>query len=163
MSTSAGLILHVHKEDIGKELIFNPTLFEENNIPMSVTIPKSLDRIKPIKIEQEYLYIHEHWDGYIDCVGQILINSFNSYDLVLNLMLGGDISYLDSCYYPYFAFPREEDFNDLMPRQYDKLKKALESNYEDFFYLFDKDKWTYSTLNNETRLTSLKKAVDLNK
>ena len=44
------------------------------------------------------LQIYCHWDGYPEGVGEALQSGYNTYEQALALILGGDLSSLDSSY-----------------------------------------------------------------
>lgn len=78
------------------------------------------------------LQIYCHCDGYPEGVGEALQSGYNTYEQALALILGGDLSSLDtSCSYPY-SLGKGEDANRCAPTV---LSKA-ELN-EEYLYVFD--------------------------
>jgi hypothetical protein len=159
MSTRSCIIVKVRKEDIGKEMKFNEAL-----------LPVPLDRwqdkdhegkvwrdetgknlCKPVKINDQYIGIYCHWDGYPEGVGAALKEHFKDYNSVLNLIIGGSCSHIDGENVRHYANRQGEKWGHLKPHQM-KFKKDLINLFIDcwaeYAYLFDEEKgiWTYKTL-----------------
>ena len=78
------------------------------------------------------LQIYCHWDGYPEGVGEALQSGYNTYEQALALILGGDLSSLDSSYSCPYSLGKGEDAEDCAPSV---LSKA-ELN-EEYLYVFD--------------------------
>ena len=88
MATRSTICLVLDKSDIGKEL-----KFDESKLPEGIMYSNEyIGKIESVKLSDSVLEIYHHGDGYPDGVGRTLVDKFNTYDLVLNLLLGGDAS-----------------------------------------------------------------------
>ena len=78
------------------------------------------------------LQIYCHWDGYPEGVGKALQSGYNSYEKVLALILGGDLSSIEDSYSCPYSLGEGEDANDCAPvvLQNPKLN-------EEYLYVFD--------------------------
>lgn len=102
-----------------------------------------------IKTEQEqFLTIYNHFDGYLDHLGQMLLDHYNQFQSVFDLISCGDVSFVDSTLYTckFYHRDRNEDWGYVAPRQSDSREqldvtlKQLSGSYQ---YLFENDKWYY--------------------
>ena len=78
------------------------------------------------------LQIYCHWDGDPEGVGEALQSGYNTYEQALALILGGDLSSLDSSYSCPYSLGKGEDADCCAPNV---LQKA-ELN-EEYLYVFD--------------------------
>lgn len=87
----------------------------------------------------EYMTIYCHWDGYIDGVGQYLLDYYNSFGKALELILGGDISSIQEtsrgC--EYYAKRDDEDWVRIMP----SFSETPPKKTEDYLYIFEDGRW----------------------
>ena len=158
MSTRSCIIVKVRKEDIGKEMKFNEGLLP---VPLDKWQDKDHEGkvwrdetgknlCKPVVINNQYIGIYCHWDGYPEGVGAELKEHFKDYNSVLNLVLGGSCSSLDGNV-RHYANRQGEKWEYLKPQQM-KSKKDLtslfKSSWAEYAYLFDEAKgiWTYKDL-----------------
>ena len=81
------------------------------------------------------LQIYCHYDGYLQGVGKELLNSFNSYDKVLNLILDGDVSYIEEGYAKHYV-ELGEDWESNRPEQ-----KTEPRRNQDYLYVFKDGVW----------------------
>ena len=100
------------------------------------------------------LQIYCHWDGYPEGVGEALQSGYNTYEQALALILGGDLSSLDtSCSYPY-SLGKGEDASRCAPT----VLSEPELN-EEYLYVFDykTNQWfvQYAYGEDENKLTPL--------
>ena len=135
MSTTAGIIVKVRKEDIGRFRKCDPTKLRlrtkkdlkarydiiypgnkykkerKERIDWSLkfeplpTVKGMLEATKRVKLP-EYLEIYVNWDGYPSGVGNELKTNYGTYDLALNLALAGDFSTIVEGSVPYACSKR---------------------------------------------------------
>ena len=157
MSTRSCIIVKVRKEDIGKEMKFNEALLP---IPLDNWDCKDFDGnvyrkeggknlCKPVVINEQYLAIYCHWDGYPSGVGAELKEHFTDYQKALNLVIGGSVSALDSRYVRHYANRQGEKWDYLKPTQGKTQKEVLKPfDWSEYAYLFDEARggWVYKPL-----------------
>jgi hypothetical protein len=93
------------------------------------------------------LSVYHHYDGYPEWLGRILNTHYNTYDKVVELIDGGDMSSCwtesrwdnsaDGSYGPEYYSGRGED----CPPRYDENLKEYLSEGEEYAYLFKNDEW----------------------
>lgn len=93
-------------------------------------------KIKDGKKEGQYAFVYCHFDGYLEGVGERLKNEYNSYDEIVELVQGGDMSFPGT---PYTS--RGEDYNDLKPKIVEDINKTFRQEYT---YIWRDDKLIYS-------------------
>lgn len=160
MSTRSTIIIKVKDEDIGKHLTFDSSKLptQEDNWGIDGCNDKSIDGVT---IEKKYLAIYCHSDGYLDGLGKTLTEKFTDYETVLNLIVGGDVSYIDKNSILRYATRNEEfkiqnkivqedsTWDELKPSQKDSFEYFCDSKcMNDFVYLFENNCWSYCTFNN---------------
>ena len=157
MSTRSVIIVKVRKEDIGKEMKFNEALLP---IPLDKWDYEDLDGnvwrreggknlCEPVVINEQYLAIYCHWDGYPSGVGAVLKEKFLDYHSVLNLVIGGACSALHSASVRHYANREGEQWDYLKPTQGKTQKEVLEPfGWSEYAYLFDEARggWVYKPL-----------------
>ena len=157
MSTRSVIIVKVRKEDIGKEMKFNEAMLP---VPLDNWDCKDLDGnvyrkeggknlCKPVVINEQYLAIYCHWDGYPSGVGAELKEHFTDYQKALNLVIGGSVSALDSRYVRHYANRQGEKWDYLKPTQGKTQKEVLKPfDWSEYAYLFDEARggWVYKPL-----------------
>ena len=137
MATRSNICLKLRKEDIGKVKHFNV-----NMLPKNKDYDSSYESsIEDVKLDCEYLQIYHHWDGYPSSLGETLLNYFNDYDTILNLLLGGDASSINEQIIIQYASSRNEDWEFTQPKKYNSPKQ-----WEEYLYLFKNGRW-YVTSN----------------
>lgn len=158
MSTRSVIIVKVRKEDIGKEMKFNEAM-----------LPVALDNwdykdpttgevwrkeggenlCEPVVINEQYLAVYCHWDGYPSGVGAVLKEKFLDYHSALNLVIGGACSALDSAYVRHYANRQGEKWEYIKPTQGKTQKEVLKPfTWSEYAYLFDEARggWVYKPL-----------------
>ena len=135
MATRSTICLVLRKEDIGKEL-----KFDESKLPKGKMYSNEyIHKLESVKLEQPILEIYHHFDGYPDVVGETLVNEFNDYDSVLNLMLGGDASSINGEMVEQYCAARGEEWEHNKPQQTNVCMLK-----EEYVYKFDEDgKWYF--------------------
>lgn len=137
MSTRSFIILKVRKEDIGKEISFNP-----ENLPVPVkewSNEKGNELSQPVKIEKEYIGIYCHWDGYREGVGAALKAKFTDYDAILNLIVGGSCSCITDEYVCRYGNRAGEEWEYIDPWQGND-KNEQPDCWQEYVYLFEEGK-----------------------
>lgn len=158
MSTRSCIILKLRKEDIGKKM-----KFQEGLLPVPLDKWQDKDRegnvwrdetgknlCKPVEINNQYIGIYCHWDGYPEGVGADLKRHFKDYYSVLNLILGGSCSAIGSNV-RHYANRQGEKWEDITPKQgkYQKdLVDLFNHSWCDYAYLFDeaRGEWVFKEL-----------------
>ena len=138
MSTTSTIYVKVRKEDKGKALkcdLSKITLSFNN--PFDIKVEEIERKIRPIKLNKDYIRIYVNWSGDVNGVGRELLNNYD-YEKALNLILLGDESSIIGGCEPYVGrtdYP--EKWKDIKPMTLEKVKQ-----YEMFTYLLDDDdKW----------------------
>ncbi len=148
MSTRSFIIVKVRKEDIGKVMKFNENLLpkpldkwqdkdREGNVWRDET---GKDLCKPVEIDNQFIGIYCHWDGYPEGVGSELATFFKDYNSVLNLILGGSCSSIDGGVVRHYANRQQEKWEYLVPSQGKSqaaLAKIGRQSWAEYAYCFD--------------------------
>ena len=93
MSTRSNIIVKVRKEDIGKYVMFSKKRLGVELSDWDIYGDTSeKEKAVPVKLRKNYIGVYCHCDGYPDGLGKVLLEKFNSYDSVLNLVAGGSCS-----------------------------------------------------------------------
>lgn len=134
MSTNSRIFLKLKEEDKGKIKKAEKTLIDINECNHETP---------SVKLDGDYISIYCHWDGYVEGVGKALLKYHNTYDHILNMLLFGDLSYVEKSIKAYYAWRgnRIERWDIVQP----KLTNNTEL-YESYNYLFDYEtnKWYVS-------------------
>jgi len=158
MSTRSCIILKVRKEDIGKLKL----KFDVSKLPVPLGKWEYKDGdgkvwrdesgknlCRPVPINNQYIGIYCHWDGYPSGVGAALKNHFKDYDSVLNLILGGSCSAIDDSV-RHYANRVGEQWRYLAPKQGSSQKDLISyfSNaWVEYAYLYDESRgWRYKDI-----------------
>ena len=139
MSTRSAIIIKVKKEDLGTTKEFDNS---------KLTLRKwegdkdAVELCKPVKIKHNYAGIYCHFDGYPDGVGMVLKKSFSDYDKLLNLIVGGDCSYIEDKAAKRYANRDGEKWDYLQPKQGDTAESVINAIDDEYAYVFEDGKWT---------------------
>lgn len=137
MATRCNIFVKIRKEDSGKTLRID--LDKITGAESLKNLEFKTSRFKEVTLEHDYIGIYNHWDGYPEGgVGLTLQNHYNSYDLALNLVLGGNVSTINTTYKPYICMG-DANWESEEPRQQDTEPKPTES----YLYLFDNNQWWF--------------------
>ena len=138
MSTNANIIVKVKKSDIGLVALYDA---KKLDVPESHWDDLFNGIEEKVKIDNEYIGIYCHWDGYIAGVGYALKEHFKTYEKALNLVLGGSCSYIDDDgSIMRYATRKGENWNSLQPKQSDN---PMELANQEFNYLFEDGSWKW--------------------
>ena len=92
------------------------------------------------------LSVYHHWDGYPEWLGVTLQRKFDTYDLVAELLDGGDVSCIDST--TDWNLDKVENhvqyYNDRGEDTEPRLDTTVEdylANGEEYAYLFENNEW----------------------
>lgn len=157
MSTRSVIIVKVHKEDIGKEMKFNEAMLP---VPLDKWKFKDatgevwrdesgVNLCKPVVINEQYIAIYCHWDGYPSGVGAVLKEKFFDYHSALNLVIGGACSALDEKYVRHYGNRDGEKWDYIKPVQGKTQKSVYDIfNWAEYAYLLDEARggWVYKPL-----------------
>ncbi len=132
MATRSNIAIVLKKEDIGKEM-----KFDVNKLPSGFTYDdECIDSVGSVTPTKPVLQIYHHWDGYPEGVGLGLLDGFNDYDSLLNLILGGDTSSILSNTIVQYCASRGEEWEDVKPQELDEPQLQ-----EEYVYKFENGKW----------------------
>jgi len=132
MATRSTISLVLRKEDIGKEMKFDVT-----KLPKGVVYADEyIDMVQSVVLEQPVLEVYCHWGGSTENLGLTLFKQYNDYDTILNLLLGGDTSYIYEDNVCQYCAWRGEKWEDVKPIQTDSAEYK-----EDFAYQFNDGEW----------------------
>ena len=84
----------------------------------------------------KYVYVYCHFDGYEDGVGMDLLNNYNSYDKIIELVNQGDMSTPGT---PYTS--RGDDYEDTKPQITFDINETYQ---QEFSYIWRENKIVYS-------------------
>lgn len=124
MSTRSNIAIILKEED--KAVVFKA---------LNERLEKAGDRFRYGVDNGNVLQIYCHYDGYLNCVGNELINGFNSYDEALELILAGDVSYIEggvACHYT----SKGKDWASNRPEQRMHARRN-----GDYLYVFKDGTW----------------------
>ena len=138
MATRSMIWVKINSEDFGKTMMTDtsklPMLdFNYPCVEYTIPIPKEGNEL--------WLGIYCHWDGYPEGVGAKLLQSYNTYETILNLVLLGDCSSIVNDVISYHNW-RNEDHNIRVEYGHPKGNTGI-----DYTYYFDNGKWSYSEWN----------------
>lgn len=154
MATRSNICLVLKKEDIGKIM-----KFDETKLPKNVTCNnKFLNMVEEVTLEKPVLEIYHHWDGYPKGVGKTLLEQYNDYNTILNLLLGGDASSINGDDVCQYCAGVGEDWEGVKPKQLDKpLLK------EEYLYKFENGVWYFRDIYENTDWTNLEEYLNAHK
>lgn len=140
MATPAIIWLKVNPEDFGKTLKCD--LKEIPNDLDEFIYPCVEVKIHPSPHEKTlWAGIYCHFDGYLDGVGSELVEKFDTYEKVLNLILLGDVCYLINTIKSYQNW-RNEGCRIRFKQGEDR---PLHTAFHNVYY-FENDKWYRNNL-----------------
>jgi len=154
MATRSNICLVLKKEDIGKIM-----KFDETKLPKNVTCNnKFLNMVEEVTLEKPVLEIYHHWDGYPKGVGKTLLEQYNDYNTILNLLLGGDASSINGDDVCQYCAGVGEDWEGVKPKQLDKpLLK------EEYLYKFENGVWYFRDMYENADWTNLEEYLNAHK
>ena len=141
MSTNSNIIVKVKKDDINCLMLFDAKKLDapENYWDKGVSNKKGVEQA--VDITKDYIGTYCHWDGYLEGVGSVLKEHFNTYDKALNLVLGGSCSSLgDNGDIIRFATRKGENWDNIKPKQSNDPISLAKQEYN---YLFEDGKWKW--------------------
>ena len=152
MATRSNICLILNKEDIGKVVKFNAT-----KLLKDVTCDnKFLNLVEEVTLEKPVLEIYHHWDGYPENLGKTLLEQYNDYDTILNLLLGGDASTINNNSVCQYCAWRGEDWEYVKPKQLDKP-----AFNEEYLYKFENGVWYFRDEYENEDWTNLKEYLNM--
>lgn len=146
MSTHCRIYLKLKREDKGKIFKANKSLFE---------IKYCNYETPSVKLDGNYISVYCHFDGYIKGVGESLIKYYNNYDIILNMLLFGDFSYISENIQPYYAWKEEENWDFVQPKLSNEMNFSEEYNY---LFNYETNKW-YVSKNDTNNFEDLSKIL----
>ena len=113
------------------------------------------------------LSVYHHWDGYPEWLGVTLQRKFDTYDLVAEVLDGGDVSCIDST--TDWNLEKVENhvqyYNDRGEDTEPRLDTTVEdylANGEEYAYLFENNEWVcYDLHYPEPQVVEIKEAVNV--
>lgn len=103
---------------------------------------KLQNTLKPV-----YRSIYCHFDGYPSATGKNLVENFNTYDKVLELIELGDVSCVGKTLEAPETVSYWRDKNEsrqfTQPKEYDSVEELVKDDerYYDYFYVFEDGVW----------------------
>ena len=141
MSTNSNIIVKVKKSNIGMVALYDAMKLDAPEEYWGKGNSNKKGAEKFVKITNEYIGTYCHWDGYLDGVGKVLKEHFNTYEKALNLVLGGSCSDLeDNGGIFRFATRKGENWDNIQPQQSDDPISLAKQEY---CYLFEDGKWKW--------------------
>ena len=132
MATRSNICVKIRKEDLNKVMHF-----DVSKLPNGKAYDSSYkSSIQDVKLDKDYIQIYHHWDGYPEGLGKTLVEEFNDYETILNLLLGGDASSINEQVIVQYCSWRNEDWDSVKPTLCDK--PSLDEKY---LYKFEDGKW----------------------
>ena len=140
MSTNSTIIVKINRSDYNKVKKFSK---EKLPVPLDVWDEwgneVGVEKSKPIKITGEYLAIYCHWDGDESGVGAALKSTFDTYDKILNLVLGGFCSVINTDSVRHYANRKGEKWEYIKPINGNTIGSILNDIPNFNVYLYDVD------------------------
>ena len=112
------------------------------------------------------LSVYHHWDGYPEWLGVTLQRKFDTYDLIAELLDGGDVSCIDST--TDWNLDKVENhvqyYNDRGEDTEPRLDTTVEdylANGEEYAYLFENNEWVcYDLHYPEPQIVEIKESAN---
>ena len=112
------------------------------------------------------LSVYHHWDGYPEWLGVTLQRKFDTYDLIAELLDGGDVSCIDST--TDWNLDKVENhvqyYNDRGEDTEPRLDTTVEDylvNGEEYAYLFENNQWVcYDLHYPEPQIVEIKESAN---
>ena len=113
------------------------------------------------------LSVYHHWDGYPEWLGVTLQRKFDTYDLIAELLDGGDVSCIDST--TDWNLEKVENhvqyYNDRGEKTEPRLDTTVEDyldNGEEYAYLFENNQWVcYDLHYPEPQIVEIKEKANV--
>ena len=113
------------------------------------------------------LSVYHHWDGYPEWLGLTLQRKFDTYDLIAELLDGGDVSCIDST--TDWNLDKVENhvqyYNDRGEDTEPRLDTTVEdylANGEEYAYLFENNQWVcYNLHYPEPQIVEIKEKANV--
>ena len=113
------------------------------------------------------LSVYHHWDGYPEWLGVTLQRKFDTYDLVAEVLDGGDVSCIDST--TDWNLEKVENhvqyYNDRGENTEPRLDTSVEdylANGEEYAYLFENNQWVcYDLHYPEPQIVEIKEKANV--
>lgn len=140
MSTPALIWLKVNPKDFGKTLKCDLKELPNNLDELNYTCAEVLIHPNPHE-GTLWAGIYCHFDGYVNGVGSELVEKFDTYEKVLNLILLGDVSYLINTIKPYQNWR-----NEGCRIRFKQGEDRPIHNTFDHEYYFENNKWYHNNL-----------------
>lgn len=142
MSTRSHISVKIKDEDINLIKKFDPVLFPWIN--SSNVLNKNYP---DVELNGSYIKVYHHFDGYPDGLGNSLLNKYNSYELALNLCLGGDYSSIvGNNFLPYYG-ALDDEWKLVKPKVLNNEPQLIEN----YLYVFKNDKWYVSSFKEKEK------------
>ena len=93
--------------------------------------------------------VYCHWDGYLEHVGKILSEHYNTEEKIRDLLSYGDISSLEKTTTDSVFYMRDRKEKDQISFTLtaEEVKTKLIKHQQEFNYLWEDGRWTYSEWN----------------
>ena len=146
MSTRSSIILKVRKEDIGKKVKFDQSKLTligwGANDLYSYGDESGEEKSEEVTINSEYIGVYCHYDGEPNGIGRILKEQFSDYDKLLNLLIGGDISFICENGVRHYANRKGESWEWNKPKQ-KGTAAGIANHFGENSFIFKDGKWLF--------------------
>lgn len=135
----AMIYLKVNEKDVGMELY--PDL--ERLPKQRHILPRIQSKLEYVELKEGYMGIYHHNDSDPELLGKTLLEHYNTYNDVRNLLLFGDESCIVNGINPYYySIDDNETWERNQPVFEKNMDKALEllGNFN-YFYVFENNEW----------------------
>ena len=149
MSTRGSIVIKLRDEDCGKKIKVNPTVLTNNEELINLYNEKCFE----IVLDGKYGEIYCHHDSYPNGLGISLLEYWNTYEKVLNLILSGDTSGVSDTTDSYVF---DEEYDDNKPT----FTNDVPTRHQEYQYMFDNDVWYFRGICDNTEWTPVKKYLE---
>lgn len=107
-----------------------------------------------------YIRIYCHFDGYLQGLGKILTEYYDTFDKVKELVWLGDASSIEATLKEsdFYHRDRNENWDDVRPTVYNDLVTALNAtikSWAEYVYVFQDGQWFWAECNEQVELKPL--------
>lgn len=142
MSTRSCIILKLRESDINKKKQF---AFTKLPVPLkgwdAYHEETAKEFSKQVRLNKPYIGIYCHSDGYPSGVGKVLKEKFTNYDDILNLIVGGDCSFVWFDGVRHYANRPNESWEWIKPTKEDSPIEIVKQIDNEYAYLFENGEW----------------------
>lgn len=150
MSTRSCIIIKVKNEDLNKVKLFKPELLPVEQKTWGTCGQESKELSRRVKLTKPYIGIYCHSDGYPSGVGKVLKEKFTDYETILNLIVGGDCSFVWFDGVMRYGTREGEEWRWISPTREDNPFLVASHIDHEYAYLFENGKWVMKHCSEDT-------------